>query len=99
MRFVEPLHLYFYSRSITYANQGECYRHFKVILTNLPYGKDLHGQPLKSALEDLFAEYYNDIVTEKLSPAANSQRNESFNSTVGLKNPCKVRFYGCSEGI
>ena len=64
--------------------------------TNLPYGKDLHGQPLKSALEDLFAEYYNDTVIQKLSPAANSRRNESFNSTVGSKNP-KIRFYGGSE--
>ena len=37
-----------------------------------------------------------DTVIQKLSPAANSQRNESFNSTVGSKNP-KIRFYGGSE--
>jgi hypothetical protein len=56
----------------------------------------LHGQPLKSALGDLFSQYYTDNVITKLSPAANSQRHESFNSTVGSKNP-KIRFYGGSE--
>ena len=62
----------------------------------LPYGKDLFGDALKVALEKLFGEYHSDIVVEKLAPAANSQRNESFNSVVGSKNP-KIRCYGGSE--
>ena len=49
---------------------------------HLPYDKDLYGDPLKSALENIFSQYYSDIVIKKLAPAANSQRNESFNSTV-----------------
>ena len=63
---------------------------------NLPYGKDLYGDSLKSALTEIFSQYYNDIVEKKLSPAANSQRNESFNSVVGSKAP-KIRYYGGSE--
>jgi DNA polymerase III epsilon subunit-like protein len=63
---------------------------------HLPYGKDLHGKPLKSALEDIFSQYYSDIMIKKLAPATNSQRNESFNSTVGSKNP-NIRYYGGSE--
>ena len=63
---------------------------------HLPYGKDLYGNPLKSALENIFSQYYSDIVIKKLTPAANSQRNESFNSTVGSKIP-KIRYYGKSE--
>ena len=63
---------------------------------NLPYGKDLHGDDLYTALEDLFGQYYNDEVVAKLAPVANSQRNESFNSVVGSKAP-KIRCYGGSE--
>ena len=61
--------------------------------TYLPYGKDLYGTALKSALENIFSQYYSDTMIKKLGPAANSQRNESFNSTVGSKNP-KIRYYG-----
>lgn len=63
---------------------------------DLPYGKDLHGDNLKSALTSLFGEYSTDTVIRKLVPAANSQRNESLNSVVGSKNP-KIRYYGGSE--
>ena len=63
---------------------------------DLPYGKDLHGDDLKTALEKLFDEYCTDIVINKLAPAANSQRNEALNSVVGSKNP-KIRYYGGSE--
>jgi hypothetical protein len=35
-------------------------------------------------------------MVEKLSPINNSQRNESFNSTVGSKTP-KIHFYGGSD--
>ena len=55
--------------------------------TYLPYGKNLHGDALQDALEELFSEYYNDEMVKKLAPAANSQRNESFNSVVGSKAP------------
>ena len=63
---------------------------------NLPYGKDLHKEKLKSALISLFGEYSTDTVIKKLVPAANSQRNESLNSVVGFKNP-KIRYYGGSD--
>ena len=35
-------------------------------------------------------------MVNKLAPCANSQQNESLNSTIGFKNP-KTRFYGGSE--
>ena len=64
--------------------------------TDLPNGKDLHGEPLKNALTNIFSEYATDIVVKKLSPCANSQRNESLNNTIATKNP-KTRYYGDSE--
>ncbi|KAL9956925.1 hypothetical protein ACROYT_G038486 [Oculina patagonica] len=63
---------------------------------DLPYGKDLEGDSLQSALKSLFGEYSTGIVISKLAPAANSQRNECLNSVVGTKNP-KIRYYGGSE--
>ena len=63
---------------------------------DLPYGKDLHRDNLKSALTSLFGEYSTDTVIRKLVPSANSLRNESLNSVVGSKNP-KIRYYGGSE--
>ena len=67
------------------------YKHF-----DLPYGKDLYGDDLRKALERTFDEYCTDIVVAKLSPGANSQRNEALNSVIGSKNP-KIRYYGASE--
>ena len=64
--------------------------------TDLPNDKDLHGEPLKNALINIFSEYTTDIVVRRLSPCANSQRNESLNSTISTKNP-KTRYYGGSE--
>ena len=64
--------------------------------SDLPNGKDLHGEPLKNNLTSIFSEYATDIVVNKLSPCANSQRNESINSTITTKNP-KTRYYGGSE--
>ena len=63
---------------------------------NLPYGKDLFGDKLRSALENIFSDYCTDAVADKLAPMTNSQRNEALNSAVGSKNP-KLRFYGGSE--
>ena len=63
---------------------------------DLPYNKDLHGTELKKALASLFDEYATDVVVKKLTPFANSQRNESLNSIIGSKNP-KTKFYGGSE--
>lgn len=59
-------------------------------------GKDLFGNSLQKALSEILDEYSTDIVVNKLTPCANSQRNESLNSTIGSKNP-KTRFYGGSE--
>lgn len=46
-------------------------------------------------MERIFDEYCTDIVVAKLSPGANSQRNEALNSVVGSKNP-KIRYHGAS---
>ena len=67
------------------------YRH-----SELPFGKDLHGDSLEEALTAVFDDYSTDVVVKKLAPATNSQRNEAFNNVVGSKNP-KIRFYGGSE--
>ena len=49
----------------------------------LPYGKNLHGEQLRQALENILSEYTTDIVLNKLSPCYNSQRNKSLNGTIG----------------
>jgi len=63
--------------------------------SDLPYGKDLFGDQLLKSIQAIFDEYCTDLVVKKLSPAANSQRNEALNSIIGSKNP-KIRFYGGS---
>ena len=63
--------------------------------SDLPYGKDLFGAELRSSVQSIFDEYCTDLVVQKLAPAANSQRNEALNSTIGSKNP-KIRYYGGS---
>jgi hypothetical protein len=64
---------------------------------DLPNGKDLQGQQLKSALTSLLDEYTTETVVKKLVLFSNSmQRNEALNSVVGSKNP-KIRLYGSSE--
>lgn len=55
--------------------------------SDLPYGKDLYSDDLRKALEKIFDEYCTDIVVAKLSPGANSQRNEALNSVIGSKTP------------
>ena len=58
--------------------QSPCgYKH-----SDLPYGKDLDGEPLQKALTELMSEDTTDVVINKLSPGANSQRNESLNNTI-----------------
>ena len=57
--------------------------------SDLPNGKDLHGEPLKNTLMSIFSEYATDIVVNKLSPCANSQRNESVNSTIATTTTTK----------
>ena len=74
-----------------YKQNPAVYKH-----TDLPNGKDIIGDSLKKALSDILDEYSTDIVVNKLTPCANSQRNESLNSTIGSKN-LKTRFYEGSE--
>ena len=62
----------------------------------LPHGKDLFGESLKKALNNLFNDYCTETVVNKVAPCSNSQRNETLNSVVGSKNP-KIRFYGGSD--
>ena len=64
--------------------------------SDLPNGKDLQGEPLQRALNELLSEYTTDVVISKLSSGANSQRNERLNSIIASRNP-KTRFYGGSE--
>ena len=52
-----------------YKNRTLTYKH-----TDLPHGKDLLGEPLKNTLTSLFSEYATDIVVNKLSCCANSQK-------------------------
>ena len=81
------------SSNISWCGFKKCHEGYKH--TELPNGKSLHGEPLKNALTNIFSEYATDIVVKKLSPFANSQRNESLNNTIATKNP-KTRYYGGS---
>ena len=63
---------------------------------DLPYGKDLFGDKLRTVLENIFSDYCSDAVADKLASMSNSQWNEALNSVVGSKNP-KIRFYGGSK--
>ena len=74
-----------------YKQNPEAYKH-----TDLPNGRDPFGDSHKKDLTDNFDEYSTNIVVNKLTPCANSQRSESLNSTIGSKNPI-TRFYGGSE--
>ena len=74
-----------------YKKDSATYKH-----KDLPYGKDLTGENLRKALEEVFEIYTNENVLKKIAQNASSQRNESLNSTIGSKNP-KIRFYGGSE--
>ena len=67
------------------------YRH-----KDLPNGKDLQGESLKTVLTNLFNVHASELVVKKLVSNASSQINESWHSTVGSKAP-KIRFYGGSE--
>lgn len=60
---------------------------------DLPYGKDLQGDSLQSALKSPFDEYSTDIVINKLATAANSQRNKS-GQCGGLEEPQNSLFTG-----
>jgi signal-transduction protein with cAMP-binding, CBS, and nucleotidyltransferase domain len=70
----------------TKCNESWCRRkqdHALYKHSYLPYGKYLHGEELKNALNDIFLPVcHSDAMVEKLSPINNSQRNQSFNSTV-----------------
>ena len=74
-----------------HAKNPEEYRH-----KDLPNGKDLQGENLRTVLTDLFKVYASDLVVNKLVANASSQVNESWHSTVGSK-ASKIRFYGGSE--
>ena len=58
--------------------------------------RSLWRSPKKKALSEILDVYSSDTVVNKLTPCANSQRNESLNSTIGSKNP-NTRFYEGSE--
>ena len=74
-----------------YKRDTKSYKH-----KDLPYGKDLMGENLKKALDEVFAIYTSDNVVKNIAQNASSQCNESLNGTIGSKNP-KIRFYGGSE--
>ncbi|KAL7297622.1 hypothetical protein TKK_0009293 [Trichogramma kaykai] len=62
----------------------------------LPGKKPLESLSLRNSLDELMQRYVNNA--EKLSPAASTQANESFNNTVASKNP-KSRHYSGSESF
>ena len=50
---------------------------------SLPHGKDIFGESLKNALNNIFCDYCMETVVAKIAPCSNSQRNETLNSVVG----------------
>jgi len=49
---------------------------------DLPYGKDLHGEKLQSALNNIFKDNCTDAVVEKLASMTNSQWNETMVAAI-----------------
>ncbi|XP_028390793.1 uncharacterized protein LOC114515695 [Dendronephthya gigantea] len=74
-----------------FGNHADCdisWCGYKGDLTNykhktLPYGKDLFGENLMNALNNIFNDYCTETVVNKIAPCSNSQRNEALNSVVG----------------
>lgn len=63
---------------------------------NLPNNQPLQNIQLRTSLEDLLSRYIDNA--EKLSPAASTQVNESFNNTMASKSP-KRKHYSKSESF
>lgn len=49
---------------------------------DLPYGKDLHGEKLQSALNNIFKDNCTDAVVEKLASMTNSQWSETMVAAI-----------------
>ena len=62
--------------------------------SNLPYGKYLSSEKMKTDLNELMQKYI--LQADRLSNMGSTQANESFNNLVVLKNP-KSHFYSGSE--
>ncbi|XP_058802154.1 uncharacterized protein LOC131670510 [Phymastichus coffea] len=58
----------------------------------LPGKKPLDNKDLKTALEEIFSRFINDV--KKIAPAASTQANESFNHLVASKCPKSKHFSG-----
>lgn len=63
---------------------------------DLPGGKDLQGEDLRSALDDAMKPFLCEEAVKKLGHVGSTQRNKSLNGVIGFKNP-KLRHYGGSE--
>lgn len=74
-----------------YLQDPEGYTH-----KELPNGKDLVGDGLRSCLQDIVNKYTTSEMLKRLAPMSSSQKNESVNSVIGTK-AMKVRYYGGSE--
>ena len=72
-----------------FLKDPEKYRH-----RNLPYGKDLTDESLRTALSSVFT----NMDTNKLAFLSSTQANESFNNTVASKAP-KARHYSDSSSL
>ena len=64
-----------------YDEDPSSYKH-----KNLPGGKDLRGDGLKSFLTETPEQYARDDTVKKLVNLGSTQRNESLNNVVGSKN-------------
>ena len=66
--------------------------------SDLPGGRNLQGEDLRSAIEDAIRPFLRDDVISKLIHVGSTQGNESLNGVIGSKTP-KIRHYGGSESV
>ena len=74
-----------------YHRDPLAYRH-----AELPNGKNLQGDGLRSCLNDIMKKYTTPEMLKKIAPLSLSQMNECANSVIGTKS-LKIRYYGGSE--
>ena len=66
--------------------------------SDLPDGRNLQGEDLRSAIEDAIRPFLRDYVISKLIHVGSTQGTESLNGVIGFKTP-KIRHYGGSESV
>ncbi|KAL9976566.1 hypothetical protein ACROYT_G013886 [Oculina patagonica] len=74
-----------------YHKDPTAYRH-----SELPNGKSLQGDGLRSCLNEIMRKYLTQEMLKKIAPLTSSQKNECANSIIGTKS-LKIRYYGGSK--